>query len=45
MFKGLFSSGDEMIDKLLYMSFAIMILFIVIFFVVPELAHAFSISY
>ena len=45
MFKGLFSSGDETIDKLLYMATAIIVLFITIFFIIPALAHGMSISY
>ena len=45
MFKGLFSSGDDMIDKLIYMALSIIAIFIVIFFIIPALAHGMSISY
>ena len=45
MFFGKLSTGEELIDKLLYMGISVMILFIVIFFLVPFMAHTLSIGY
>ncbi len=45
MSKKYLSTGDDMMDKLLYMALAIMGIFIFIFFIIPALAHGMSISY
>lgn len=39
MFFGLFSTGDDMIDKLIYMGLSIAVIFIIIFFFITPLAH------
>ena len=38
MFFGLFTSGDDMIDKLLYMGLSIVVIFIVVFFLIAPLS-------
>ena len=39
MFFGLFSSGDELLDKIMYMALGIIVIFIVIFFIMVPLTH------